>query len=109
MLPTNEELNLPGLQHKTVLLHEAVEALSVRPDGVYVDGTFGRGGHSAVILAQLGPSGRLIALDKDPLAVAQAKKIEDQRLRVRAHPTRTMAARPRLRSRPHGLASTWLG
>jgi len=81
VLPINE-LNPPRLQHKTVLLNEAVEALCVRPDGVYVDGTFGRGGHSAVILAQLGPTGRLIALDKDPVAVAQAKKIEDKRFTI---------------------------
>jgi len=55
--------------HITVLLHEAVEALAIRPDGIYVDGTFGRGGHSRAILARLGPSGRLIAFDRDPVAV----------------------------------------
>ena len=43
-----------GLSHVTVLLHEAVEALAIKPDGIYVDGTFGRGGHSARILEQLG-------------------------------------------------------
>lgn len=56
-------------QHRTVLLAEAVAALAVRPDGVYVDCTFGRGGHSRLILSQLGPSGRLIAFDKDPEAI----------------------------------------
>jgi len=56
--------------HRTVLLAEAVGALNVRQQGVYVDATFGRGGHSRAILAQLGPQGRLIALDRDPQAVA---------------------------------------
>ena len=53
-----------------MLLHEAVAGLAIRPDGVYVDGTFGRGGHSRQILAALGPEGRLLALDRDPEAVA---------------------------------------
>ena len=47
--------------HITVLLEEAVEALAIKPDGVYVDGTFGRGGHSRAVLARLGPNGKLIA------------------------------------------------
>ncbi|MFN3985274.1 MAG: 16S rRNA (cytosine(1402)-N(4))-methyltransferase RsmH [Rhodocyclaceae bacterium] len=68
--------------HVSVLLHEAVTALAVRPDGCYVDGTFGRGGHSRAILALLGPDGRLIALDRDPLAVAAAAAIDDARLTV---------------------------
>ena len=54
----------PGT-HVPVLLHEAVAGLAIRPDGVYVDGTFGRGGHSREILSALGPAGRLIALDRD--------------------------------------------
>lgn len=54
--------------HKTVLLHEAVDALSVRPDGIYIDGTAGGGGHSALIAEKL-TSGRLIAIDKDPDAI----------------------------------------
>ncbi len=68
--------------HETVLLHEAVDALQVRPDGVYVDGTFGRGGHSRLILERLGPAGRLIALDKDPAAVAAAQAIGDARFTI---------------------------
>ncbi|HYR05830.1 MAG TPA: 16S rRNA (cytosine(1402)-N(4))-methyltransferase RsmH [Gallionella sp.] len=68
-----------GLAHTTVLLHEAVEALAIRPDGVYVDGTFGRGGHSAQILERLGSNGKLIALDKDPAAVAVGKTWRDAR------------------------------
>lgn len=69
--------------HQTVLLAEAVEALAVKPDGVYVDATFGRGGHSRAILARLGPAGRLIALDRDPAAVAAAKAIADARFAIR--------------------------
>ena len=68
--------------HITVLLHEAVEALSIRPDGVYVDGTFGRGGHSRAILARLGPSGRLIAFDRDPVAVAAGQALQDPRFEL---------------------------
>jgi len=56
--------------HQPVLLNEAVEGLAVKPNGIYVDGTFGRGGHSRVILQRLGPDGRLMALDKDPSAIA---------------------------------------
>jgi 16S rRNA (cytosine1402-N4)-methyltransferase len=65
--------------HKTVLLEEAVDALAIRPDGAYVDATFGRGGHSRLILDRLGPRGRLIALDKDPEAVVAATRIGDAR------------------------------
>ena len=71
-----------GLAHTTVLLHEAVEALAIKPDGIYVDGTFGRGGHSAMILEQLGSKGKLIALDKDPAAVAVGMEWRDTRFRI---------------------------
>ncbi|NMF97840.1 16S rRNA (cytosine(1402)-N(4))-methyltransferase RsmH [Aromatoleum toluolicum] len=67
-------------KHVTVLLSEAVDALAIRPDGVYVDGTFGRGGHSRAILAALGPAGRLIAFDRDPSAIAVGREIADPRL-----------------------------
>lgn len=60
-------------KHETVLLDEAVAALSIKNDGVYIDATFGRGGHSAEILKQLGPDGSLLLIDKDPLAIAHAK------------------------------------
>jgi 16S rRNA (cytosine1402-N4)-methyltransferase len=66
--------------HKTVLLNEAVEALRIKGDGTYVDATFGRGGHSRAILARLGSSGRLIAIDRDPEALASAATIPDLRL-----------------------------
>ena len=58
--------------HTAVLPEQAVNGLNVRSDGVYVDGTFGRGGHSRLILARLGPAGRLLALDRDAEAVAAA-------------------------------------
>jgi 16S rRNA (cytosine1402-N4)-methyltransferase len=70
-------------QHTTVLLNEAIEALVTKPDGIYVDATFGRGGHSRLILSRLDPLGRLIAFDKDPEAVAVANAIEDNRFSIR--------------------------
>jgi len=69
----------PKLLHETVLLREAIEALQIKPDGVYVDCTFGRGGHSRLILQKLSAVGRLIALDKDPAAVAAGRAITDPR------------------------------
>ena len=71
-------------QHTTVLLVEAVDAVAIRPEGTYVDGTFGRGGHSRALLARLGPTGRLIGFDKDPEAVAvgQALAVEDARFTI---------------------------
>ena len=63
-----------GFNHITVLLDEAVEALAVRPDGCYMDGTFGRGGHSRLILQKLGPEGRLLGFDKDPQAIPPGKR-----------------------------------
>ncbi len=65
--------------HAPVLAREALDALNVRPEGVYVDGTFGRGGHSRLILGRLGPTGRLLAIDRDPEAVVAASAIEDRR------------------------------
>jgi 16S rRNA (cytosine1402-N4)-methyltransferase len=66
--------------HVAVLLHEAVDALAVKGDGVYVDATFGRGGHSREVLARLGAAGRLVALDRDPLAIEAGRSIGDPRL-----------------------------
>lgn len=68
------------LGHITVLLNEAVAALAVKPDGVYVDATFGRGGHSRKILAALGAQGRLIAFDRDPRAIEVGRSLGDARL-----------------------------
>jgi 16S rRNA (cytosine1402-N4)-methyltransferase len=64
-----------GFTHITVLLEEAVEALAVRADGCYLDGTFGRGGHSRLILQNLGPEGRLLGFDKDPQAIATGQTL----------------------------------
>ncbi len=69
-------------QHTTVLLDEAVNNLNIQPDGIYVDGTFGRGGHSSLILKRLGDKGRLIAIDRDPQAIAVAKTIKDKRFNI---------------------------
>lgn len=69
-------------QHKTVLLDEAVNALNICPDGTYIDGTFGRGGHSRLILSQLGDNGRLIAIDRDPQAIKAAADINDKRFSI---------------------------
>jgi len=60
--------------HRPVLLNEVLAALAIQADGVYVDGTFGRGGHAAAILDELGPRGRLFAMDKDPEAVQSAQE-----------------------------------
>src|SRR5690349_20568789 len=68
--------------HAPVLLHAAVDALVLRSAGVYVDCTFGRGGHSRLILARLDPDGRLIALDRDPDAVNAAANIDDRRFTI---------------------------
>lgn len=70
--------------HETVLLNEAVEALAIKKEGVYIDATFGRGGHSAEILKQLGSKGRLLLIDKDPHAIAHAKEVykDDERVLI---------------------------
>ncbi len=81
-------------QHTTVLLNEAVEALVTKPDGIYVDATFGRGGHSRLVLSRLDASGRLIAFDKDPEAVAVANAIEDSRFSIRHQGFRALAELP---------------
>ncbi len=71
----------PG--HVPVLLDETVEALAIRADGIYVDGTFGRGGHSAAILGRLGGAGRLLAMDRDPQAVAAGRQWGESRHEAR--------------------------
>ncbi|MFT7681117.1 MAG: 16S rRNA (cytosine1402-N4)-methyltransferase [Moritella dasanensis] len=70
--------------HVSVLLNETVAGLDLKPDGIYIDGTFGRGGHSRFILSQLGENGRLIAIDRDPeaIAVGEALKLEDPRFDI---------------------------
>ncbi len=68
--------------HQTVLLNEAVDALSIHADGCYIDGTYGRGGHSEKILARLGQQGKLIVIDKDPEAIANAQETYKNDTRV---------------------------
>ena len=85
----------PLFQHQTVLLDEAVDALDIhgaRAGGVYVDGTFGRGGHSRLLLSRLGASGRLIAFDKDLQAIATAEQIADPRFQIVHDSFATMTA-----------------
>ena len=71
-----------GGAHVTVLLEEAVDSLAIKKDGVYVDATFGRGGHSRRILAGLGENGRLVAVDRDPQAILAGEAIGDRRFQL---------------------------
>jgi len=76
---------VPEFEHHTVLLNDAVDALAIegeRANGIFIDGTFGRGGHSRLILERLGSRGRLIAFDKDPQAIAAAALISDKRFEI---------------------------
>lgn len=77
-------MSLPSSGHKTVLLHGAVDALVTTEDGIYIDGTFGRGGHSREILSRLNPNGRLIGIDKDPQAIAEGQRLmaQDARFQI---------------------------
>jgi 16S rRNA (cytosine1402-N4)-methyltransferase len=77
--------------HSPVLLAEAVQALALRADGTYVDGTFGRGGHARALLERLGPRARLIALDRDPQAEAAAREIRDARFSFARTPFSALA------------------
>ena len=71
-------------EHQPVLLEEATNALNIKADGIYVDATFGRGGHSAAILERLNDSGRLLAFDQDPLAVSYGRQrfSKDKRIEI---------------------------
>ena len=81
-------------QHTTVLLNEAVDALLTNPDGTYADATFGRGGHSRLILSRLSGAGHLIAFDKDPMAVQAAVQITDSRFAIRHQGFRDLGELP---------------
>ncbi len=70
------------LNHVSVLIKESIELLKINPNGIYLDCTFGRGGHSQKILEYLDSQGRLIAIDKDQEAINAAKKIKDQRFEI---------------------------
>lgn len=87
--------------HVTVLLQEAVAGLNVRPDGTYVDATFGRGGHSRAILDRLGAAGRLLALDRDPEAVAAGSRWADPRFTLAHAPFSRLAEV----ARAHGVTA----
>lgn len=78
----NETIMTESFQHISVLLHESIDGLAIKPDGIYIDGTFGRGGHSRTILSQLGPNGRLYSIDRDPQAIAEAQRIDDPRFTI---------------------------
>ena len=90
----------PTVPHTTVLAGEAVDALVTRTDGIYVDATYGRGGHSRLLLAKLGPAARLVAIDRDPQAIEAATlgeaRIDDTRFSIHhtsfAHLAATLAA-----------------
>lgn len=77
-------MSLAELAHTTVLMEETVNACVNNPDGIYVDGTFGRGGHSRCLLSKLSDQGRLIGFDKDPLAIASGQELmqEDSRFQI---------------------------
>ncbi|OBX09013.1 16S rRNA methyltransferase [Gallibacterium salpingitidis] len=77
-----EQVTYSDPAHFTVLLNEAVEGLSLKPNGIYIDGTFGRGGHSRKILSELGENGRLLAIDRDPEAILAAQAIQDSRFSI---------------------------
>lgn len=64
-----------AFKHISVLLNESIDGLAIKPDGTYIDGTFGRGGHSRTILSKLGENGRLFSIDRDPQAIAEAQKL----------------------------------
>ncbi|HCE2274090.1 TPA: 16S rRNA (cytosine(1402)-N(4))-methyltransferase RsmH [Vibrio parahaemolyticus] len=78
-------------QHISVLLNESIDGLAIKPDGIYIDGTFGRGGHSRTILSKLGPNGRLYSIDRDPQAIAESGKIDDPRFTIIHGPFSGMA------------------
>ncbi|MDR2990981.1 MAG: 16S rRNA (cytosine(1402)-N(4))-methyltransferase RsmH [Burkholderiaceae bacterium] len=84
----------PTWTHTSVLLHEAVDALVTDPRGAYLDATFGRGGHTRLILQRLAPEGRLLALDRDPAAAQAAAQIGDPRFSFRQAPFSTLADLP---------------
>jgi 16S rRNA (cytosine1402-N4)-methyltransferase len=68
-----------SFKHTSVLLQECLDGLAIKPDGIYIDATFGRGGHSGEILSQLGEQGRLIAFDRDPQAIEAANRFADDK------------------------------
>ncbi len=100
-----EPVALRDFSHQSVLLNESLAALVLRADGRYLDGTYGRGGHAAAILAQLGPSGRLLVMDRDPQAIAHARArfADDARVDIRHAPFSTLADWPEVRAGVDGI------
>jgi 16S rRNA (cytosine1402-N4)-methyltransferase len=99
---------MSGPTHRSVLLEETVQALAVQPSGTYIDATFGRGGHARAILARLGPAGRLLGIDRDPEAIAEARHLEAEDARFQAvrapfGEIATAAARAGIRARVQGI------
>ena len=79
----DSEINITQPTHVSVLLNESINGLAIEPNGVYIDGTFGRGGHSKKILEKLNANGRLIAIDRDPSAIKYAREnIKDNRFEI---------------------------
>ncbi len=72
----------PVFTHLPVLLSAVIEGLNILPNGIYIDATFGRGGHSKAILEKLDQSGRLFAIDKDSDAIKEANKLQDSRFKI---------------------------
>ncbi len=99
---------MSGPTHRSVLLEETVQALAVQPSGTYIDATFGRGGHARAILARLGPAGRLLGIDRDPEAIAEARHLEAEDARFQAvrapfGEIATATARAGIRDRVQGI------
>ena len=84
-MTTHQNKQQHQITHLPVMLAESLQGLKIQPEGCYLDATFGRGGHSAKILEQLSPQGRLIVLDRDPQAIAQARKLAEADRRVDVH------------------------
>lgn len=85
---TSHEMGSHGSQHVPVMLDEVVEAVAPRPGGRYVDCTFGRGGHARAVLDRIGPAGRVLAMDRDPEAVAAARDLARSDPRLSVHHAR---------------------
>lgn len=76
---------MENYKHTTVLLDEAVNGLNIRPDGIYIDGTFGRGGHSRLILSQLGEEGRLLAINCPAMTQNRISPVQEVRFLWRSY------------------------
>lgn len=100
-----EPVALRDFSHQPVLLNEAIAALALRPDGRYLDGTYGRGGHASAIAQQLGADGRLLVMDRDPQAIAHARErfVDDARVGIRHAPFSTLGDWPEVHAGVDGI------